>query len=523
MGADSKKKKKESNRKAVLLPIFIVFILISLNVWNHIGNETSLPQKDWSRSISLPGKAINTEPIVYKTDDQYVVHVQQKEGIHTFKLDERLNVIQEKTRALPLDSRGHFWTNGKETAYISNGELLLDQGGTITKLDTEVELMADTVERFAYTKGNKVFAYDSNTKKSQLIFTAGEKVVELTGHPESNSFIAVVGEKMDMEAFFLQYKSGKYIAHSILSYTKSATDKIHNFRFAESKDNVHFLYTFYSTKQGTKSFKTFYGEAKVNGIESLVFNRVTFRDALLDYEIENPKYQQLNIEGDSPSILFAARGPVSSKKEAGNIYKAVLDDDSWLAKRISTTNNFSVYPVKADEDTVFWLKALSVSEYQVHAASQNPDIIEESQSIRERDVSNALFDTLAASIVSLIIMTNAFLWIVPPVLFLGVLYFIRINIIEDEKPWAKWSAILLFIITQVYVIQSMFNHSFYTLAPDYLTFTGSSFVIPVVVSAFSIFIMQLAKSKEWGIFAQVFYFIGITIMFQMFIVGTYVY
>jgi hypothetical protein len=518
-----KKKKDGSNRKALILPVVIVLFLIGLVVWNNIQQETSLPNKDWSRSISMPAESISAEPIVYKQNDQYVVHAQQKEGIQTLHLDEKLNVVSNKTTKLPLDSRGNFWTNGKETAFISNGDLLLYKGKTKKVLDKNVELLADTTDRFAYSKGNEVYVYDPKSGNTHLILKAKEKVVELTGAPESSSFLAVVGEKVDMESFFLNGKKGKYDSQSILKYTKSATDTINNFHFAESQDKVHFIYTFYSSKQGTKSFKTFYGAAPQNSLKDLSFKRVSFRDSDLDYEIMNPKYQQLNIEDNMPSILFAARGPISSKKEAGNIYSATLKDDVWHAKRISTTNDFSVYPVKADDKTAFWLKALSVTDYQIYAASQDPGIIKNSESIHQEDVYNALFDAFAASIVSFIAMTNAFVWIVPPVLFLGILYFVRIDMIEEEKPWVKWMSIALFIITQLYVIQSLFNNTFYRLAPDYLTFTGSSFVIPVVVSIIALYTMQVAKNKEWGIFAQVSYFIGITVLFQLFVVGTYVY
>ncbi|MCM3720106.1 hypothetical protein [Fictibacillus phosphorivorans] len=69
----------------------------------------------------------------------------------------------------------------------------------------------------------------------------------------------------------------------------------------------------------------------------------------------------------------------------------------------------------------------------------------------------------------------------------------------------------------------MFNNRFYTLAPKYLTFDGSSLVVPIIVSIIALYVMQAVKNKEWGLFAEISYFIGITVLFQLFIVGTYVY
>ena len=361
------------------------------------------------------------------------------------------------------------------------------------------------------------------TSKSKLIFKAQEKLADLTSHPDSSSFVAIVGEKVNMESIYLHDENGKYEASSILRYEKSSTDKIYNFRFAESKEKVHFLYTLYSSKQGTKSFKTYYGAAPISSLNKLSFNEISFKDKAYHSHLENPNYQQLNIENGKPAVLFAAAGPISNKKEAGNIYNAVLENGKWETNRISTTKDYSTYPLKADDQTVFWLKANSITDFQVYAASKDPGIIKKSQSIQKQDISSAVFDACTASIVSFIAMTNAFVWVVPSILFLGILYFVRIDMIEDEKPWVKWLSIALFILTQMYVIQSLFNAQFYTFAPDYLTFTGSSFVIPVVVSIIALYVMHLVKNKDWGLFAQVSYFIGVTVLFQLFVVGTYVY
>jgi hypothetical protein len=519
-----KKKKNASNHKAFYLPIAVVLLLIGLVVWNNIRQETKLPTNDWSRSISIPAESNSSEPIVHKEDNKYFVYTQLKDGIQKTTLDSKLNVVDEKKKNFPIDERSRFWSKGNQYAFVtSGGELLLYDGDKKTTVDNNVQILAPGKDRFAYSKGNEVFVYDTKISKSTLIYTAKEKLAELSGHPESNSFIAVVGEKVSMSAFFLQDNNEKYIASSLLNYEKTSTDKFYNFRFAEAKEKVHFIYTLYSSKQGAKSFKTFYAAAPSNDIKDLSFNQIAFIDESLGYEIENGKYQQINIEDNKPTFLFTATGPVSSKKEAGNVYRAVLKNGTWMAKRISTTQDYSTYPLKADPDTVFWLKATNLTDYQVHAASQNPAIIKESQSIHKQDVFNAVFDAFASTIVSFIAMTNAFVWIVPPILFLGILYFVRIDMIENERPWVKWMTIALFILTQLYVIQSLFNDQFYTFAPKYLTFEGSSFVIPIVVSIVGLYVMQAVKNKDWGLFAQVFYFIGVTVLFQLFIVGTYVY
>ncbi|MED1864862.1 hypothetical protein P4V41_15445 [Fictibacillus nanhaiensis] len=518
-----KKKRNQSNYRALLLPFAVVVILISAVIWNNVRQETKLPNSDWSRSVSTTAQSISAEPTVIKKDDQYYAYTHQKDGLKVTTLDEKLNLVSEKTENLPLDERANYWTNGKQIAYISRGELILYEDGKQTVIDKDVDLLADAKDRFAYSKGNEVFVYNPADGKSQSIFTAKEKISELSGHPASQSFIATVGEKIDMEAFYLKEADEKYSAQSITRYSKTPTDKIYNFRFAEADDQVHFMYTFYSSKQGTKTFKTFYGAAPTDQLTTIDFSNVKLYSSELGYEIENPSYQQLNVENNKPIILFAAKGPISTKKEAGNIYKATLNGDKWEASRISTTSDFSIYPFQVDEKTIAWLKAESVSDYKLYLASKDSEIKSDSKKIGKQDVYNATFDAFTAFVVSFIAMTNAFVWIVPSVLFLGILYFVRIDVIEDEKPWAKWTAIALFVMTQLYVIQSLFNNTFYTLAPKYLTFTGSSFIIPVIVSAIALWVMQVARDKDWGLFAQVSYFIGLTVLFELFVVGTYVY
>jgi hypothetical protein len=525
MNVDSKpkKKKNDSNRKALFLPLAIVLLLIGMVVWNNIRQETQLPNKEWSRSVSIDTEVINSEPAAFKKGDEYHVYTHVNDGIKTTTLDKNLTIVSEKTETLPIDERGNFWTDGKQIAFVSNGDLILSKDGTQNVLDSEVEFLADAKDRFAYSKGNEIYVYLPESGKSKLIYSGKEKVAELSGNPDSGSFITAIGEKVEMEAFFLQEKDGEYKAHSITKYSKTPTDKIYNFRFADDGDNVHILYTFYSSKQGAKSFKTYYSSAPVDQLQELSFKNVKIKDKSVGYELENPTYVNLSLENNQPTILFSARGSISAKKDAGNIYSAILNKDVWEATRISTTPDFSIYPLKADDQTIFWLKAESVKDYKLFAASQDPSIIKASQSIGKQDIYNAAFDAFAASIVSFIAMTNAFIWIVPPILFLGILYIVKIDVIEEERSWVKWMSIVLFVITQLYVIQSLFNNRFYTLAPEYLTFDGSSLVIPIIVSTVALYIMQAVKNKEWGLFAQVSYFIAITVLFQIFVVGTYVY
>jgi hypothetical protein len=519
-----KKKRNSSNYKAFLLPVAVVLLLIGLIVWNNIQKEIKLPSPDWSRSAAIPADSNSSEPFVSKKDNNYLVYTHQKNGITKTTLDEKLHVVDEESTKLPIEERSRFWAKGDQYAFITgSGELVLQNGDQQTAIDKNVQILAPAKDQFAYSKDNKVYVYDPKTSKSELIFIAKEKLSELSGHPESNSYIAVVGESVSMSAYFLHNENGSYKATDILDFSKTPTDKLYNFRFAEAKDTIHFIYTMYSSKQGTKSFKTYYGAAPTEKLNELSFNPISFIDESLHYEIQNGTFQQINVDGGKPSILFAATGPVSDKKDAGNIYYAVNKNGTWGANRISTTNNYSTYPLKADSQTVFWITATDLTHFKVHGASQNAHIIKDSQSIHNQDVMNASFDAFASTIVSFIAMTNAFVWIIPTILFLGILYIVKIDVIEDERPWVKWVSIALFILTQLYVIQSLFNTQFYMYAPNYLTFDGSSYVIPIIVSLISLGILQLAKNKDWGLFAQVSYFIGITVLFQLFIVGTYVY
>jgi hypothetical protein len=104
-----------------------------------------------------------------------------------------------------------------------------------------------------------------------------------------------------------------------------------------------------------------------------------------------------------------------------------------------------------------------------------------------------------------------------------VLYATNSKAVDDERPWVFWVPALLFTAIQVYGIQRLFNESFYATAPSYLTFSGSSYVIPVAASVLSLLILKAAKGIEWGVLKSFAYFMGMNFVIALLLVGVYVY
>ncbi|MCK6257792.1 hypothetical protein LCY76_14480 [Fictibacillus sp. KIGAM418] len=80
----------------------------------------------------------------------------------------------------------------------------------------------------------------------------------------------------------------------------------------------------------------------------------------------------------------------------------------------------------------------------------------------------------------------------------------------------------MYLITQFIVIQKFFTHTFYSFAPKYLIFSGSSYLIPLLLAVLVGCFLKWSKDKDWGILETVSYYAVVNIVLSIFLIVPYV-
>jgi hypothetical protein len=138
-------------------------------------------------------------------------------------------------------------------------------------------------------------------------------------------------------------------------------------------------------------------------------------------------------------------------------------------------------------------------------------------------VKQAASNTILQLFQGLILAMSALYWIVPSILFGLVIYFVNIQLMEDEDKRVKYTLLSLYLIVQFIFMQKLFNDHFYSFAPNFLTFSGSSYILPLFIAVISGLAVLFGKKKDWGMLANISYFIGINIVFLSLTIGPYMF
>ncbi|MGC4377273.1 hypothetical protein WD019_10095 [Fictibacillus sp. Mic-4] len=517
------KKKPDKNIAGFLLPLVAILIFFSLVIVHNVKGETKLPSKKWSRSIQLPALSDDKAPFMWRGDHGFDLYTTTESKMTHLTVDDKLNVKKSSSIRVHTDKNSPFWANKNKVFALSNGNLTLFTKNGEKVIDQNVDSLAGSQDAIMYYKGNKLYILNPETLKKTFIKTEKHLIADVVGNPGSASFLVATGGDSEVRLSYFQKSGSGYKEIPVLTETKGVDESMFGYHFAEDGNKLAVSFVKGTTKQGTKQFYAYLGTGTLPQLNKVPFHKILFSDKENGRTIENPDNIRVSFEGNDPTLLFSATGPINHKKEAINVYKAEKEEGKWVAARISTTPGMSQYAMHLNKKTVIWLNNNRGDQFTLYGASQNKQVIAESQKMAKADFENSIIDAFSSILVSFIVMTNAFVWIIPPALFLVILYVVKINEIEDDKLWVKITAIALYLATQLYVIQKLFNARFETFAPPYLTFAGSHYLIPLFIGLLSLAIVKAGKGAEWGLFSKVAYFIGVDVLIVMFLIGPYVY
>ncbi|MDM5317356.1 hypothetical protein QUF49_15200 [Fictibacillus sp. b24] len=514
--------------KPLLIP-FIFFVLIfSAFTMKNLEIELMLPDEGWSRSLPLATESVGeVKPVFQEKNGAQHVYVPKENEVLSFKVTDNLQVTDKKTVPVSIPSPQNFWVNGNDYVFVKNKQLIHYDGKKENILDQDVMGIDSNQNNIIYFKENEILKVNIGSWDVKSIDIVDERLKSIALNSQSDSFMTTgitSAQSKNVKVIFYEADSRSgYRTHLILNKDEALNESRFGFYFIENGKNLTIYYTFFKNSSGGKSYTVYQGTNQLGTNKEWKFNKMTFMDKN-GVKLANPKYIEYGVdENNSAKILFTTRALKSNEKEAVNVYEARPDGDVWMTELRSTTNHQSIYAHWLGDESIMWMNMVGNKEFSFSAASTKQDVIEKSQAVTKEDFKQAASATILSLFQAMIFAMSSIYWIAPSVLFTVVIYMTKIKLMEDEDKRVMYTILALFLGVQVIFIQKLFNTHYYMYAPDFLTFSGSSFAIPIVLALFSGAAVWFGKKQDWSMLTSICYFAVLNTFFLSLVVGPYMF
>ncbi|WP_421378893.1 hypothetical protein ACOJQI_14010 [Bacillus salacetis] len=507
--------------KAFGLPIVIMLALIGILYFQQLQTLTELPNENWSRSIPFDMET-DEKPIVFQNENE--VFYSEKNKVHHFSINEGLEVTNEGDISFTVPRGYSFWTDGKK--FITLSQRVLKVSGEDEKIIAEdVTGVSTRSDNIVYWQGGDVYELDPSTLETKSIHSFTNDVANIFFGSDGSYVVAQQTDDVNADLFFVTAE-GEVTPNSFMKVPNNKNNKLGNIAYTIENGEITFIFDTQMRSQGVLSYHMHQAKTAVSDLGSteLKAENVSIINEANGAKLETPRYVQIMESSETPALLFTAEGQGVGDDHTVSLYTGVFEDDLTVsASSFTTTDGITHYPIEAGDGSIVWLDYNGGS-YELYGASQSPEVKEESIELTSRSYKEAGINTVLMLASSLVTFLVSFYWILPSLLLLIVLYMAKPNIFEKEEiNWVEYVSIAIFVVMPFTFVDKAMNNYFYEIAPSYLTFSGSSWVLLLIITAVSAVIWKLGRDPEWGTFGGAFYFIGVYILLYITSIGTYIF
>ncbi|MFI8687424.1 hypothetical protein [Rossellomorea sp. NPDC077527] len=508
--------------KAFGIPIVLVLLCIGALFFHQLLNVKQQPDPEWSRSIPL-GYQSEERPLSFYGEEG--LFLASKGEVVQYSLDESLNPTKENTLNTSVTRGKPFWSDGKNVVQIKDDQLILSGDDQEKTIDDNVTGISTSAQAIYYWKNEVLYSFNPDDLTTKEVFRFKGEVQDAYIGTNGSAVLQIRQDDAHSILYFMD--EGLQLLKRPFAIVNSATSHhITGLSFSKANNQLNVLYNEEMRAQGTLSYKIFKLETPIDDIgkDILKPKKLKFTNQQSGYPLESPRSVQFASIDGKPSILFTSESHRVGDQNAISLYVAPYNESTtFAASPISTTKHFTYSPVQITEESIAWLD-YGGDYYELFGASKNKEAIIKSTEWSKRSVKEAVNNAVLMLFSSLITILVSFYWVLPSLFVLILLYMFKPNIFEKEEiNWVEYASIILFILMPLTFIGKAMGDYFYFSAPDYLTFTGSEYVLLLVISALTALLWKVGRDPDWGTFGGVFYFMGIYILLYVSSIGPYIF
>ncbi|TYS18783.1 hypothetical protein FZC78_04550 [Rossellomorea vietnamensis] len=507
--------------KAFGLPLMAISVLIGILFFQQLQTLTELPNEKWSRSIPFE---LETEekPIVFHKGNE--IFYSEQDQVHHYSVNEGLDVKNEGDISFTVPRGYSFWTDGEQFVTLSQGVLTLN-GKSEKVIAEEVTGVATVEDKVIYWQEGNVFKLDLETWESKNLHSFSNEVANVFFGSNGSYVIAEQTDDVNAELFYVTADDAVN-ASPFLKVANNKNNKLGNLAYTDQDGEITFIYDSQLRSQGVLSYSMYMAKASINELGNTLLKPelVQIINEANGAKLVTPRDVQFMTSTDTPTLLFTAEAQGVGAGNTVSLYTGTYDGSTTIqSSSITTTDGISHFPVEGLGNSIVWLDYKG-GNYTLYGASQSPEIMAASTELNTRSWKEAGINTVWMLGSSMVTFLVSFYWILPSLLLLIVLYMTKPNIFEKEEiNWVEYVSIAIFALMPFTFIDKAMNGYFYEIAPSYLTFSGSGWILLLIITAVSAVVWKFGRDPEWGTFGGAFYFIGVYIMLYITSIGTYVF
>ncbi|MBM6617272.1 hypothetical protein [Bacillus suaedaesalsae] len=514
-------KKRLFNKSIFLSVTFLSFLLIVPLFIQNVIEEKNLNTAGWSRSVDIGEAAINKSTFQRINNDSIDIYLSDsKSSIKKVEIDPlTLNVINEKKIKVPSNPYYTYWVSADDEniIYFSGENLYRFGSGKNEIIAEKVDELTVNNDTIIFRSGEVVYTLNP-TDFSKTKVLSDDNILKIIVDPYSPSFISLhqYGEIGGVEFNYHKWNGHKYDSTSV--YVKdSFTQPVTNIDFKEWDKNLLLIYETTAISGGAKDTSHHYLELPLN-----MTNHEPVETKLKIYDENNIEISsvleiQLQNSKKEASVIFRGNGELKKSVQNRNLYLASLNNGKWSAARISTNYDPVVEPLLTGDDYLTWL-IHDGTNYKLVAANTSPQVIIDSKSSTIEDWIRALEDTLFGLTSALVMLLFFILLVIPAIIVIFLAKFFDVK----KTKLAEITANVLFALCSYALLNKLMNEKFLLIAPEYISFQGSIWVILVAVIGVSYILTNLTKNQDWEFEMNVIYFVGVSIWAFSLLIGPYI-
>ncbi|MFP7298371.1 hypothetical protein [Neobacillus niacini] len=510
-----------------VIPGVILIFGFLLLFYQNFTRVTEPPSSDWSRALTIGITDLNKLPPVKITEDGDFVFTRFEDGkLATTTLGTDFKVKEQNSYNILVDKWTQVYQKADSIIYFDYKNIYDQSKETVI---TNVEKFYPLENTILYVKDNELFQLSPDNKKSEKIMDVDLKKQNII--PQENeeevNILAYSSDPNGVDLTLHQLANGKI---STVYQTRLKVDPgkvVNDISFAmENQTLAILLQEELQSTQGNPEFFNYFMQTKITKKDTPPLFNLTFYDPAGTKSLTEVSDVVLKLKDDKAAVLFHANGQTETQfndSTTFNIYSAEINEEGRTkTERRSNTPEISTNPQWINEDTIAWVD-LDGDGHKIKISTANKDDINDLIEFTQDDWLHALGKTLGMVTSSFFGIAFSVIWFIWPVLFIVFMYMFRNRIADRDPAWYFYTGIVLYAAAAIIWRERFFVDNIYQNAPDYLTFTGSSFIYMLVFAIISFWLTNhTKKTNHWAGTIRIMYFVGVHILLLTIFFGPYI-
>lgn len=510
-----------------IIPGVIMVFGLLLLFYQNFSDVTEPPAQDWSRALTVGETDLNKLPPVKITENGEFVFTRFEGGkLATTTLGKDFTVKDQKTYDIPVDKWTQVYQQEDRIIYF-DFKNIYDQDKNMIISDVEKFYPLETT--ILYLKENVLYQLSPESKKSEKVMDIDLKKLDivLQENEAGVNILAYTSDPNGVNITLQHFTNGKM---NTVYQSKIKVDPgkvVNDISFALDDDKLALLLQEeLESTQGNPEFFNYFMLTSVTSPNTDPLYELTFDDPAGNNSLSEVSDVVLKFSNGKPTILFHANGRTETQfndSTTFNIYTAEISGSgSTKTERRSNTAEISTNPQWMNEETIAWVD-LDGDSHKIKISSADKATISPLLEFSQNDWLQSLGKTIGMITSSFFGIAFSVIWFIWPILFIVFMYMFRNRIADRDPIWYFYTGIGLYAIAAIIWKDRFFVDNIYANAPNYLTFTGSSYFYMILFAIIAFWLtFHTKKTNDWAGTVRITYFVGIHIILLTIFFGPYV-